>query len=53
MYKPRMQQGWEYAYDFPTKYYPNPFATACVRRKKWMRTRIFNAYNKFVKVNIL
>ena len=45
-----LSKGWEYAVDFPAQYYPKSFISACVRRRKWTRIRVFNEYNKFIKV---
>ena len=42
--------GWEFAVDFPNHYRPKLFMGACVRRRKWMRNRLFAAYKRFIKV---
>ena len=43
-------EGWEFAVDFPNHYKPKCFMTACVRRRKWMRNRLFTNYKKFIQV---
>ena len=45
-----VSEGWEYAVDFPNHYRPKFFMTACVRRRKWMRNRLFTNYKKFIQV---
>lgn len=42
--------GWTYAIDFPAKYYPKKSWNTCVRRRKWIRSRRFNAINSWCAI---
>jgi hypothetical protein len=46
-----LKKGWEYAIDFPTDFRQQFFPLACVRRRKWTRTRIFKEYDQFLNVS--
>ena len=43
-------QGWEYALDFPTKYYGYKSKTSFVRRRKWIRKRKFIGFDMWAQV---
>jgi len=42
--------GWTYAVDFPAEYYEKKGFTSCVRRRKWIRNRIYVAINSWSSV---
>lgn len=42
--------GWTYAVDFPTKYYPKSSWNSCVRRRKWYRYRKYSAMNAWCAI---
>ncbi len=43
-------QGWTYAIDFPATYTKDKKWNSCVRRRRWIRYRRFNAQDTWVKV---
>ncbi|CAF0910386.1 unnamed protein product, partial [Brachionus calyciflorus] len=50
-YELNASDGWEYAVDFPSNYHPDISVTSFVRRRKWMRNRIFTTYHQFIKID--
>lgn len=48
--EPLDHDGWTYAIDFPAKYYPKKSWNTCVRRRKWIRMRRYNAINAWCAI---
>lgn len=48
--EPLDHDGWTYAIDFPAKYYPKKSWNTCVRRRKWIRMRRYNAINSWCAI---
>lgn len=48
--EPLDHDGWTYAIDFPAKYYAKKSWNSCVRRRKWVRTRRYNALNSWCAI---
>lgn len=48
--EPLDHDGWTYAIDFPAKFYPKKSWNSCVRRRKWVRTRRYNALNSWCAI---
>lgn len=48
--EPLDHTGWMYAIDFPAKFYPKKSWNSCVRRRKWVRTRRYNALNSWCAI---
>lgn len=46
-------QGWTYAVDFCTKFYPIKRWNSCVRRRKWFRNRIYTGTNSWCIISPL
>ncbi|KAG8234661.1 hypothetical protein J437_LFUL006550 [Ladona fulva] len=40
-------KGWTYAVDFPANYHPQKLWSSCVRRRKWVRHRIYAAVDEW------
>lgn len=48
--EPLDHDGWTYAIDFPAKFGPKKSWNSCVRRRKWVRTRRYNALNSWCAI---
>lgn len=48
--EPLDHDGWTYAIDFPAKFYPKKSWNTYVRRRKWVRTRRYNALNSWCAI---
>ncbi|XP_014665242.1 PREDICTED: tectonin beta-propeller repeat-containing protein 1-like [Priapulus caudatus] len=43
-------EGWMFAFDFPRKWHCEQQIKSFVRRRKWIRFRVYTAFDKWVKV---
>ncbi|XP_031344755.1 tectonin beta-propeller repeat-containing protein isoform X2 [Photinus pyralis] len=50
MGQPLDHNGWTYAVDFPSQYYPKKQWSSCVRRRLWVRSRRYSAMNSWCAI---
>ncbi|KAK4880363.1 hypothetical protein RN001_008509 [Aquatica leii] len=48
--QPLDHNGWTYAVDFPSQYYPKKQWSSCVRRRLWVRSRRYSAMNSWCAI---
>ncbi|KAK5615338.1 Tectonin beta-propeller repeat-containing protein 1 [Crenichthys baileyi] len=48
--EPTEKEGWTYAMDFPATYTKDKKWNSCVRRRRWLRYRRYNAMNTWAKI---
>ena len=46
-----IKKGWKYAFNFNSEYRSHSFWYANVRRRKWIRKRMFVPYERFIQID--